>query len=156
MNMRIQSPAAAPPAEPVLEAASADDPAAETVPEAAHPIGLEGKVLELENKIKMLEEIARPLTENCSYLMDLEARMLHRLEDHDGRIHQATEQGTDIGITVATNQTKVWDKINDALESNVHVQDCSGWNKKIDANGHGYQFDPESVKYYLEHMNKGM
>ena len=52
--------------------------------------------------------------------------------------------------------TKVWDKINDALESNVHVQDCSGWNKKIDANGHGYHFDPESVKYYLEHMNKGM
>ena len=61
--------------------------------------------------------------------------------------------------------TKVWDKIGNALEkydgietdvnknyNNVYVQDCSGWNRKIDPNGHSYQYDPESVAYYLRHM----
>ena len=50
--------------------------------------------------------------------------------------------------------TKVWDKINDALESNVHVQDCSAWNRKADPTplspewwlkGHNYLFYPQSV-----------
>ena len=49
---------------------------------------------------------------------------------------------------------KVWDKINDALESNVHVQDCSAWNRKADPTplspewwlkGHNYLFYPQSV-----------
>ena len=61
--------------------------------------------------------------------------------------------------------TKVWGKIGDALEkyegietdvnknnSNVYVQDCSGWNRNIDSNGHSYQCDPKSVAYYLHHM----
>ena len=34
----------------------------------------------------------------------------------------------------------------------LYVQDCSAWNKKIDAIGHSYQYDPESVAYYLRHM----
>jgi len=74
--------------------------------------------------------------------------------------------------------TKVWDKIGDALEKyegneedgntnnvNVHVQDCSGWNRKADPEklspewwpkGHSYQFYPQSVAYYLKHMTKGV
>ena len=51
--------------------------------------------------------------------------------------------------------TKVWDKINDALESNVHVKNCSGWNTEAALNGHSYQYAPESVDYYLKHMTKG-
>jgi hypothetical protein len=66
-------------------------------------------------------------------------------------------------------RTKVWDKIGDALEeyegiekdgndnnSNVHVQDCSPWNKVASVNGHSYQFAPEAVAYYLKHMTKGV
>ena len=62
--------------------------------------------------------------------------------------------------------SKVWDKIGDALEyesieadgsvnnSNVHVKDCSPWNTVASHNGHSYQFAPEAVAYYLEHMTK--
>ena len=66
-------------------------------------------------------------------------------------------------------RTKVWDKIGDALEeyegiekdgndnnSNVHVQDCSPWNKVASVDGHSYQFAPEAVAYYLKHMTKGV
>ena len=62
--------------------------------------------------------------------------------------------------------SKVWDKIGDALEyesieadgsvnnGNVHVKDCSPWNTVASHNGHSYQFAPEAVAYYLEHMTK--
>ena len=67
-------------------------------------------------------------------------------------------------------QAEVWHKIGDALEkyegieadgnknySNVHVQDCSGWNMKAAPHiGHSYQFAPKSVAYYLKHMIKGV
>jgi len=78
------------------------------------------------------------------------------------------ERGPRTGLQVwplVGSPAKVWDKIGDALEkyegietdvnknnSNVYVQNCSGWNRNIDPNGHGYQYDPESVAYYLRHM----
>ena len=69
------------------------------------------------------------------------------------------------GVWLKGSPAKVWDKIGDALEkyegietdvnknyNNVYVQDCSGWNRNIDPNGHSYQYDPKSVAYYLHHM----
>ena len=67
-------------------------------------------------------------------------------------------------------KAEVWHKIGDALEkyegietdgnennSNVHVQDCSGWNREAaPVIGHSYQFAPKSVAYYLKHMIKGV
>ena len=65
-------------------------------------------------------------------------------------------------------RSDVWNKIAPLLEydgiatpdnennGNVHVQDCSAWNKNIDCTlGHSYQYDPKSVDYYLTHMTKG-
>ena len=67
-------------------------------------------------------------------------------------------------------KAEVWHKIGDTLEkyegietdgnknySNVHVQDCSGWNREAaPVIGHSYQFAPKSVAYYLKHMIKGV
>ena len=73
-------------------------------------------------------------------------------------------------LALGGESAKVWDKIGDELDkyegietdvnknnSNVHVQDCSAWNKNIDSLvGHSYQYDPKSVAYYLSHMTKGV
>ena len=69
-------------------------------------------------------------------------------------------------LGLGQHSTKVWNKIGDALDvyeekgsgsvnnGNVHVKDCSAWNKKNSPNGHSYQFAPETVDYYLKHMTK--
>ena len=47
----------------------------------------------------------------------------------------------------------VWDKTGSVMNNgNVHVKDCSPWNTVASHNGHSYQFAPEAVAYYLEHM----
>ena len=76
-------------------------------------------------------------------------------------------------LGLGEKSAKVWDKVAPLLEydgiptpdnennGNVHVQDCSAWNRKADPTplgpvpkGHSYQFYPQSVAYYLKHMNK--
>ena len=78
-------------------------------------------------------------------------------------------------LGLGEKSAKVWDKVAPLLEydgiptpdnennGNVHVQDCSAWNRKADPTplgpvpkGHSYQFYPQSVAYYLKHMTKGV